>query len=231
MMTSPVHKSYLLQGFMGALMVNIVLFCSLPGFINYQRTDSDIESLNLVYISRIKPDTIREKPEKKLPEKKEKPKPELQKIKPIKTHRPIRKKLKMEMPDINFEINQKISGGIQVAAPEPVIKKEVQALADFSAVMGMGEVDTIPALSFKKNPRYPYRAKRMGIEGKVQIRFLVDKNGLVSNIEILEATPSDIFNDSVIKAVSSWKYLPGELLGQKVATLVTTSVVFKMEKN
>jgi len=46
----------------------------------------------------------------------------------------------------------------------------------------------------------------------------------------VEANPPGFFEEAVLDAVSTWKYAPGELMGRKVKTLVTTSVVFKLEK-
>jgi protein TonB len=104
-----------------------------------------------------------------------------------------------------------------------------QTLPDFNAVMDQNQVDTIPMPTFKTPPRYPYRAKRMGLEGVVKVKFFVDKEGRVSEVTILSASVPDVFDESVINAISSWKYSPGELMGEKVATMVTTEIIFKME--
>lgn len=230
-MKSPVHKSYLLQGFAGAVAVNLLLFCSLPGLIKFETGQTDLESLTPVYVARLKPEPPRPKPKEKPPEKKEPPKPRIQRVKQLKPHRPPPRNLALNMPEMDLDIDPRISGGIPVIAPPTPAGPQVQSgsLPDFNAIMDQSKVDVMPALTFRRNPRYPYRAKRMGIEGQVKIRFLVDKNGLVSRVEILSADPPDIFNNSVIEAVSNWKYSPGELLGRKVATLVTTSVIFKLE--
>lgn len=231
-MSSPVHQSYFIQGFIGAVLINLVLFCSLPGLISFESSSSDIESLNLVYVSRFKPEPVQPRAKKEPPPEKEKPKPKIHRVKQQRSPTHQKKNLKLNLPQIDLDINPKITGGIPIVAPPPQPaggSAQAGIQPDFDAVMDQSDVDTLPKLSFKRSPRYPYRAKRMGIEGTVNIRFLVDKDGNVSDIDILSATPPGVFNDSVIEAVSSWNYYPGELMGRKVATLVTTSIVFKLE--
>ena len=70
----------------------------------------------------------------------------------------------------------------------------------------------------------------MGMEGEVKIRFLINKEGDVSHIEILAPNPSKVFDQSLLNAVSSWKYAPGELMDKKVATRITTSIIFNLGK-
>ena len=80
----------------------------------------------------------------------------------------------------------------------------------------------------KTQPAYPYRARRLNLDGEVRVKFLVDDRGHVSDIRILEADPPDIFNSSVIRAVSTWRFVSGRVYGKPVATWVTTTIVFRM---
>ena len=86
-MKSPLAKSYLVQGFLGALIINILLFCSLPGMIIMETGKNDIESLNVVNFIRIKP-------EPQQPLKKEPPPEKEQEKEPEKVFRITREKLK-----------------------------------------------------------------------------------------------------------------------------------------
>ena len=92
-----------------------------------------------------------------------------------------------------------------------------------------GEVDRMPMAVFKMKPIYPYRARRLNITGKVEVKFLVDETGYVSNITILKSTPPGIFDDSVFNALPSWKFSPGEVRGHAVSTWVITTIQFDME--
>jgi len=232
-MNTIINKSYLFQGFMGACIINMVLFCSLPGLIIINKEKNDLENLSVINFTRLKPEILKPKPKEKL--QKEKPKSIQKKI--YKVHRQrqktvAKKQLKLDMPAMDLAIDPRITGGIPVVSPpteEVIADTAVEAGLNFDGIMDQTQVDTIPLPTFKRNPRYPYRAKRMGLEGKVKITFLVDKEGNVSDITIIDADPPEIFNESVLNAVSAWEYAPGELMGRKVTTLVTTSILFKLE--
>ncbi len=224
------HKSYLAHGFAGALIITLILFGSLPNLVSIKPEKNDLESLNPVDFIRFTPEPPkpREKPQKQEPDKK----PE--KIIKPRTQKPremVQQQLTLDIPAMDLDIDPRISGGIPVISRPPAPKvAAVMSQPDFSSIMDQSEVDIMPMPTFKRSPRYPFRAKRMGIEGVVKIQFLVDKYGNVSNITILEANPPEFFERSVLNAVSTWKFSPGELMGRKVATMVTTSIVFKLEE-
>ncbi len=226
-MDTLIFKSHLGRSLAGALVINLVLFCSLPGLISVTRQDNDVESLNVVNFTRIKPEQPLP-PEKPKSEEKEPEEPPKE-VKMTRTQptRATPKSFKMTLPQMDLDIDPRLTGGVPVVAPLPQIQP--RATVDFNGLFDMDDLDTIPVPSFKTNPRYPYRAKRLGLEGEVKIRFLVDKEGTVSDITIVEATPPEIFDKSVINAVSTWKYTPGELSGRQVATIVTTTILFKLE--
>lgn len=226
-----INKSYLFQGFIGAFIINMVLFCSLPGLVIINKEENDLESLNVINFTRLKQ-------EAPTPRQKEMPKKVKLEARPKKIYKANRrvprkvavKQLQLNMPAMDLDIDQRITGGIPVVSPmELTADTGLKGDLNFDGIMDQSQLDTIPLPTFKRSPRYPYRAKRMGLEGKVTITFIVDKDGKVSDITIINADPPEIFNESVLNAVSAWKYAPGELLGRKVTTLVTTSILFKLE--
>ena len=225
-----IRRSYLIQAFVGAALINLALFGVLPGLIHMDRTSNDLESLNTVNFTRLKRQPPPPKSQKAQPDKKKEPEKAPEKIHRIARQKQVvpQKQLQLNMPALDLDIDPRISGGIPMVAPPKASVPQAEA-PDFSAVMDETAVDTIPVPKFKRSPRYPYRAKRMGMEGEVKIRFLVSKEGDVSHIEILASNPPKVFDQSVLNAVSSWKYVPGELMGKKVATRVTTSIIFNLE--
>lgn len=90
------------------------------------------------------------------------------------------------------------------------------------------EVDKQPQGIATTQPMYPYRAKRIGIEGMVRIRFLVDKSGRTDLFKILEAKPPGEFEQVVEKTVKQWKFKPGIKDGRAVETWVQTTINFKL---
>ena len=205
-----------------ALLINIFLFALLPNFVKSDLSKSDLETIvpvNLVQIRPQKPPPEKEErlQEKKLPEKI---------IPTVRLRHKVSRKqeIKMEMPRLSFEINPKLTGGMPVAPPA-----KGPTIFPFKDFYDQGEVDRMPMAIFKMKPIYPYRARRLNITGKVDVKFLVGENGYVSNITILRSTPPGIFDESVLKALPSWRFSPGEVRGHAVSTWVITTIQFDIE--
>lgn len=199
-----------------ALLINVCLFALLPLLLDrnsVERAYEEITSLNFI---RIRPEM--EEPREEKPPEREKPPPEV--LPKLSQQVPKPRQLKLEMPDLSFEINPKLDMGMAVAPPEP------EPIMDF---FDQGEVDQLPMTVFRMKPLYPFRAKRLGIEGSVSVKFLVDAAGRVSRVTILESNPPGIFDESVLKALPSWEFTPGELGGNAVNTWVSTVIQFDLE--
>ena len=80
--------------------------------------------------------------------------------------------------------------------------------------------------------KYPAIARENGIEGKVTLRFAVDKKGKVSQVKILRDIGGGCGDaaSKVIKSMNnmSKKWIPGRQGGRKVSVWYTLPVVFKL---
>ncbi len=199
-----------------ALLINVCLFALLPLLLDRHSVERAYEEITSVNFIRIRPEM--EEPREEKPPEREKPPPEV--LPRLSQQVPKPKQLKLEMPDLSFEINPKLDMGMAVAPPEP------EPIMDF---FDQGEVDQLPMTVFRMKPLYPFRAKRLGIEGSVSVKFLVDAAGRVSRVTILESNPPGIFDESVLRALPSWRFTPGELGGKAVNTWVSTVIQFDLE--
>jgi len=91
-----------------------------------------------------------------------------------------------------------------------------------------GDLDSAPRSVVRTPPQYPYRARQRGIEGSVTARFLVGLDGRTSRITILSSEPAGFFDQAVVDAVSRWRFEPGVLAGQPVASWVVTPITFDL---
>jgi protein TonB len=93
----------------------------------------------------------------------------------------------------------------------------------------IGQVDVAPKAVGQSLPAYPRKARRMGIEGWVKVRFLVNKEGGVEHLKILEESPVDIFYKAVMSTVPGWRFRPAQKEGKAVDVWVDQTIKFKME--
>ncbi len=76
--------------------------------------------------------------------------------------------------------------------------------------------------------KYPEQARRMGIEGKVYVEFVVQKSGKVTDIKVLKGIGAGC--DEAAKAVMSemeyWN--PGKMNGHPVAVIMQMPIIFRL---
>lgn len=80
----------------------------------------------------------------------------------------------------------------------------------------------------KQHLRYPAKARRMGVEGKVYVRFVINKDGTISDIKILKGLGAGCDQEAirVIKLLPKWS--PAKQRGIPVKSRRTLPVVFKL---
>lgn len=78
------------------------------------------------------------------------------------------------------------------------------------------------------NLKYPEAAKEMNIQGKVYVKFAVNTDGKVSDIQIVKGLSKECDNEvlRVIRLMPDWK--PGTLNGIPVKTYYTLPVKFAL---
>ena len=77
--------------------------------------------------------------------------------------------------------------------------------------------------------RYPVEAASGGIQGRVMVQFIVEKDGSVSSIEAL-SSPDKSLSDEVVRVVSaSPKWTPGTQRGEDVRVRLILPIDFRLE--
>jgi protein TonB len=79
----------------------------------------------------------------------------------------------------------------------------------------------------KARPNYPFEMRRAGLNGEVVLRFVVDTNGDVRDVEVIRSSQRE-FEAAAIQAVQRWKYRPGRKGGKAVATRMQIPIVFNL---
>ena len=81
----------------------------------------------------------------------------------------------------------------------------------------------------QKNMQYPESAKKAGTQGRVTVRFVVDKDGSIKNPSVLRSVDKDMDAEALRLVKSMPKWQPGMQGGKAVAVKYTIPVVFKLE--
>ena len=109
--------------------------------------------------------------------------------------------------------------------PEPVteiVDETVDQMASYP--------DGIPALMdfLNENIKYPEQAEREGIEGRVVAGFIVERDGSVSNIEILKSV-HPLLDAEVVRVMSLMpNWIPGRQNGQPVRVKYSLPITFRL---
>ncbi|PIE43257.1 MAG: hypothetical protein CSA50_06135 [Gammaproteobacteria bacterium] len=204
-------------GLLGALAINIALFALIPYLAWTELPDSRPLKRQQVHFFKDIPELEEQRLKPEKPPKEPPPPPP-----------PALEPARASPPQI---IQSPLLSRNNLAQPRvPLVPGfKMMPLRHISGFYSLDDLDVKPRLSYRAPPIYPYRAKRMNISGHVRIRFDVGRDGRVSNIQILESEPPEIFDDAVLAAVSKWQFHPGELMGDTVATRMTNKIVFNLE--
>lgn len=78
------------------------------------------------------------------------------------------------------------------------------------------------------NLRYPNRARRMGVQGKVYVKAVIEKDGSLSNAEVLKGISLDCDEEALRVINASPKWIPGKQRGRAVRTSVVIPIIFML---
>ena len=202
-----------------ALVFTLALFLLLP----FSEMVSRQESRSELSLRRVDTTTLfQPPPPKQLPLRQPKPaKSKLPKPKLVQTPQqlaPLQIALGLDLGDVGGDFSLDLS-----------LAPEFQPQVDEEMVFDLSEVDQPPRSLVKVPPFYPLSARAKGIEGKVELVFVVQTDGSVSDIEVTDSFPGKIFVQAALRAVRQWRFKPGTKDGQPVATRVRLPLRFQLE--
>lgn len=82
-----------------------------------------------------------------------------------------------------------------------------------------------------KNLNYPKEAKDKGIEGNVFISFIVDKDGSLSDFEVVRGPGGGLAEEALRVYMESPNWTPGKQRGKAVKTRMQARVSFRLDEH
>lgn len=111
---------------------------------------------------------------------------------------------------------------------EPIVDNTVHINVEVMPQFPGGETELMRYLS--ANIKYPATMAEIGVEGRAVLRFVVGKDGSVSDIQVLSSL-HPLGDKEAIRVVQSMpKWIPGQQNGNRVAVYFTLPVFFKLQK-
>lgn len=109
------------------------------------------------------------------------------------------------------------------AAPE---KEEVYVAVDKNAEYPGGQMELMNFLM--RNVRYPENAQKNNIQGRVVVRFVVGKDGKISDVKVVKGVDPELDAESVRVLSTMPDWIPAECNGKPVASYFNLPVSFKL---
>jgi protein TonB len=97
-----------------------------------------------------------------------------------------------------------------------------------NVIMTADLVDVPPKPVTRGSFKYPPAAKKNGVRGYVVLSVLVEKDGSVNQVQVLESSPSGIFDAAAMQGIRSWHFEPAKYKGDTVKVWAKQKIRFDL---
>lgn len=85
-----------------------------------------------------------------------------------------------------------------------------------------------PSIIYEEKLKYPQTAKKKGLEGTVTLELLIAANGELTSAKVLDG-PGQELNEAAMAAIKKFRFSPGYVGNQSVATRIVYKYKFAIE--
>ena len=128
--------------------------------------------------------------------------------------------------DVNTEININFNEGVPGGEEEEASNEIFMVVEEMPQFPG-GDAALLSYIG--KSLKYPVIAQENGIQGRVVVTFVIEKDGSVANVEVVRGKDPALDKEAVrvIKNMPKWK--PGQQRGKPVRVKYTLPVNFRLQ--
>ncbi len=135
--------------------------------------------------------------------------------------------------DLDVEIDEEITPPppVKIDAPPPPPPKKEDENEIFMIVENPATPPGGMAAFYKyvgKEMKYPKQARRLGVEGKVFVQFVVDKDGTLTDIKVVKGIGSGCDEEAIRVLKQAPKWNPGKQRGRPVRQRMSIPIIFKL---
>ena len=165
--------------------------------------------------------------------------PEIKKDEEVKEEQEIKSQDELQETNtaigaFNVEGNDETAGEVLkakevIAEPEPPKVEETKV---FDVVEEMPQFPGGPSALFEylsKNIKYPVVAEENGVQGRVIVTFVVERDGSITDVKVVKSVDPSLDKEAqrVVKSMPHW--IPGKQNGSAVRVKYTVPVTFKLQ--
>lgn len=129
--------------------------------------------------------------------------------------------------DRELEINADLNLQDKLEMPPPPEKDEEPEENFFRVVEQMPKMKGGQEWLYD-NIRYPERARKSGIEGRIVVQFIVNKNGEVENPRVIRGIGGGC-DEAALEVINKAEFQPGRQRGRPVRVQMSQSIFFRLQ--
>lgn len=137
----------------------------------------------------------------------------------------------------DIKINLDIEMTEDTRIEEVIIPRQSEAMPEEKAdeIFTIVENQPMPKGGYKvfydyvgQNLKYPAKASRMGIEGRVFVEFIVEKDGSLTDIKVVKGIGGGCDEEAISVIANAPKWNPGKQRGNAVRVRMVMPIMFKL---
>jgi len=142
-------------------------------------------------------------------------------------HNGLEVRQRLTMP-ITFRMPEETEASLKKAASEPS-PEDTQLKRVTPELPARPEVGNEGFFSYlKQNQRYPGKARKNQVQGKVMVEFVVEKDGSLTNMKIVQKLGNGLDEEALRLIAKGPKWLPAEYNGSPIRQKMILPVVFQL---
>jgi len=130
--------------------------------------------------------------------------------------------------DFDVEVTEdEVIEEIVIDEPEEEVAEEIFTIVEDPAEPVGGRAAFYKYVGEKL--KYPTQARRMGIEGRVFVQFVIDKDGSITEVQAVKGIGAGCDEEAVRVVKSHPKWKPGKQRGRAVKQRIILPITFKLQ--
>ncbi len=130
----------------------------------------------------------------------------------------------------NIDLQQPVDEPVpQVAVDEPVAPPSDMPASNIALAASTASAPSQDLKTTNRvEPTYPAISRRMGEEGQVQLRVLVDESGKPKDIQMLKSSGFPHLDDAALQAVRKWRFRAATDGSKNIMAWTQVAMTFKL---